>query len=189
MLAITTNARLSGKIHANPFTYTKEKNYAHCISLFQKNPHKWKKYSLDDADISDRTNTSAAFAFLAEIEKRKDVEEERASDNAMDTDDSASGKIVFKKQSNTSKYRKPSFNQSAVLRNEIDESDADAEERAVLKGSKVVMPEYVIGQKKPKISRTKTTTDSTAQPKKTDGNNKPQLKHLFEEDDEEDDDN
>lgn len=127
---------------------------------------------------------------MAEIEKRKDVEEERrASDDAMDTDDGSSGKIVFKRQSSSSKFRKPSFNQSAALRNEIEESGTGSEERAVLKGSKVLMPEYVIGQKKPKISRTKINADSTAQAKKSDGKNKPQLQHLFDEEEEEEDGN
>lgn len=156
------------------------------------NPHKWKKYSLDDADISDRTNTSAAFAFLAEIEKRKDAEEEkRARENQMDVDDSACEKIVFKKQqSNSRDHRKPSFNQSVPLQKEIERRDRGEEtgEKAILKGSKVVMPEYVIGQKVQKTNKRKISAESTGSSKKSDGKNRPTLQHLFDEEEEEDED-
>lgn len=153
------------------------------------NPHKWKKYSLDDADISDRTNTSAAFAFLAEIEKRKDVEEEkRSQEHQMDVDDSPSGKIVFKKQNSSKEYRKPSFNQSVPLRKEMERRETNEEtgEKAVLKGSKVVMPEYVIGQKIQKQNKRKVNTESTADSKKS-GKSGPTLQHLFDEEEEDED--
>lgn len=155
------------------------------------NPHKWKKYSLDDADISDRTNTSAAFAFLTEIERRKDMEEEkRARENEMDVDDnSSSGKIVFKKQNTSRDNRKPSFNQSTAVRKEIEKSDSRSESDAkgVLKGAKFVMPEYVIGQKVQKKINRKVITASTESPQKSDGKNKPHLQHLFDEEDEDED--
>lgn len=156
------------------------------------NPHKWKKYSLDDADISDRTNTSAAFAFLAEIEKRKDIEEEqkRAHGNAMEiNDDGSSGKVLFKKQHRLIEHRKPpSFNQSALLRKMIEKSDNRMESivKPILKGSKVVMPEYVIGQKVHKKNKVKLNTESTANMQKSDGKAKPLLQHLFDDKDEED---
>ncbi|XP_031619978.1 protein TSSC4 [Contarinia nasturtii] len=155
---------------------------------YQMNPHKWKKYSLDDADISDKTNTSAAFAFLAEIERRKDMEEEkRARENEMDCDDdSSSGKIVFKKRTSSVDNRKPSFNQSTALRKEIEESDDrnESDAKAVLKGSKVIMPEYVIGQKIQKKVNKKLNATSTANTQQSDGKNKPHLQHLFDEEDE-----
>lgn len=150
------------------------------------NPHKWKKYSLDDADISDRTNTSAAFAFLAEIEKRKDAEAER---DAMDIDDNSSDKIVFKKQISSKEHRKPSFSHSVSLRKEIELRDKDETtgEKAILKGSKVLMPEYVIGQKVPKQNKRKANVESTDNIKKSDGKNRPTLQHLFDEEEEEED--
>lgn len=150
------------------------------------NPHKWKKYSLDDADISDRTNTSAAFAFLAEIEKRKDAE---ADKNAMDIDDNSSDKIVFKKQNSLKEHRKPSFSHSVPLRKEIERRDKDETtgEKAILKGSKVVMPEYVIGQKVQKQNKRKINVESTDNVKKSGGKNCPTLQHLFDEEDEEED--
>lgn len=147
------------------------------------NPHKWKKYSLGDTDISDKTNSSAAFAFLAEIEKRKDAEREKSDDDDVDTGD----KIVFKSRNKTSR---PSFNKSVSLKRELDTSSTSNEEigeKSVLKGSKLVMPEYVIGQRsknKKKKSNATTSTDET----KPDKNNRkgPQLKHLFGEDEDED---
>lgn len=102
---------------------------------YKKNPHKWKKYSLEDADCSDRTNTAAVFNFLREIEKRKEDEEESATSEEP-------SKIVFKK--------------SAKLRSIEEKPEECGEESGKLKGTKVVMPEYVVGQKKvkkPKVER------------------------------------
>lgn len=104
----------------------------------------------------------------------------------MDTDDNSSGKIVFRKQTSAREHRKPSFNQSTALRKDIEVSSAESEEKAILKGSKVVMPEYVIGQSKQKKNRNRPTVDSTAHTKNTDGN-KPHLQHLFDEEDEDED--
>lgn len=107
----------------------------------------------------------------------------------MDTgNDSNDGKIVFRKQSSAREHRKPSFKQSVALRKEIEVNSAESEEKAILKGSKVVMPEYVIGQKKQKKSRNKPSAASMADTKHSDGTNKPQLQHLFEEEEEEDED-
>lgn len=167
----------------------------------QANPHKWKKYSLDDADISDRTNASAAFAFLAEMERRKDSEDELAMDTGAANESSSSGKILFKRQTNRSKeWQKPSFNKSVPIRKQIECSDGTTNEtvasaKPTLKGSKVIMPEYVIGKK---ISSTKTKRnklDTSGETSVGDAksskqqNQKPHLQHLFdaEEDDDEDD--
>lgn len=125
---------------------------------YKINPHKWKKYSLEDADCSDRTNTAAAFDFLREIEKRKEDEEEEASEE--------SSKIVFKK--------------STKLMNA--EVTTDADDAAKLKGSKVVMPEYVVGQKKVKKAEKKPKPERAS----TDKHKELKLDHLL--DDEEDDD-
>lgn len=113
---------------------------------YQVNPHKWKKYSLDDVDTSDRTNTAAAFAFLQEIEARKAKEAEAESDEPMDT----SGKIVFNTRKRSNQDGVPTFNQSAHLKSALEPAESDAAdnvEKSVLKGSKVQMPEYIIGKK------------------------------------------
>lgn len=130
---------------------------------------------------------------MQEIERRKDVEDEAGSLNdAMDTDDSSNAKILFKRQSSSKEHRKPSFNKSVSLRKEIEYKD-DSEEssdKPTLKGSKVVMPEYVIGQKvatKTK-KRSNTDTETGAKDKKSERQNKPQLQHLFDEEDEDEED-
>jgi len=143
---------------------------------YKINPHKWKKYSLEDSDISDRSNTSAAFQFLAEIEQNKQ--------NASDADDEAMGSsnpIVFN--------RKTKFTHLAALRKDTESSSDDNQcDKAVLKGSKVVMPEYVIGQK-PKSKNKKATQSVTSKrSNETSDSAKAalQLQHLMEEDDDED---
>lgn len=140
------------------------------------NPHKWKKYSLGDTDISDRTNSSAAFAFLAEIEKRKDAESQNNSDDDMIIGNNSNDKIVFKSRNRT----RPSFNQSVSLKRALD-CDDKIDKKSSMKGSTVVMPEYVIGQKAQIKIRKKTITSTT---EKDDKQNKLRLQHLFDEDEE-----
>lgn len=158
------------------------------ISL-QVNPHKWKKYSLSDADTSDRTNTAAAFEFLREIEARK--RDEAEADDAMDDEEAAAaaadGKIVFKNRrriADGSSSAVAKFNQSAHLKPIVESGNAEENaEKAQLKGSKVVMPEYVIGQKvaarekKGKLAAGSSKTSSSS------ASSASQLKlgHLFEE--------
>ncbi|KAH8305235.1 hypothetical protein KR018_006111 [Drosophila ironensis] len=95
---------------------------------YQVNPHKWKKYSLADVDISDQSNSAAALSFLRQIDAQKEAEAEEV----------AGGKIEFKKTSKLSRNLKQLQQQE----------EADTElEKPQLRGSKLVMPEYVIGQK------------------------------------------
>lgn len=176
MSSATAHARLSGNESKQQLPFV----VLNIVFFLQLNPDKWKKYSLDDADISDRTNTSAAFAFLAEIERRKDAEQ----DDAMDTDDHPSGKIVFKKRTNANE-RKPSFNHSASLRKDVEHTSNVSDEKSILKGSKVVMPEYVIGQKVSKKTKKKLNTAAATDTNTASGQKKPLLQHLFDEEEEE----
>nr|CAI5823559.1 unnamed protein product [Callosobruchus analis]CAI5847074.1 unnamed protein product [Callosobruchus analis] len=103
------------------------KGYLKRMPDFKKNPHKWIRYSLDDVrdeDISDKGNTKAAMTFLKELRDRKRSED-------METDDLPS-KIVFKRHTPIAKL------------NSTDETD---KLKASFSGSKIVMPEYVPGQK------------------------------------------
>lgn len=125
------------------------------------------------------------------MEKRKDTEEGSYSrDKAMDTDDVSNSKVVFKKQSSSKEHRKPSFNQSALLRRKID-TNQESDEKSTLKGSKVVMPEYVIGQKVSNKTKNKAIKHQAADTIQSGREKKPHLQHLFddeEEDEEEDED-
>ena len=51
---------------------------------FMKNPEKWQRYSLEDVkDVTEASNSAAAFAFLDDLKKRK----ERKTDDDVDDDD------------------------------------------------------------------------------------------------------
>uniref|UniRef100_A0A1B6LUD1 U5 small nuclear ribonucleoprotein TSSC4 n=1 Tax=Graphocephala atropunctata TaxID=36148 RepID=A0A1B6LUD1_9HEMI len=125
---------------------------------YQRHPQKWTKYTLSDVsqeDMSDKSNTAAAMSFLRELQAKKEME-------SMDVDSEVK-QITFKKPTkhveamvdNSAKYESPSF-----------------------RSSKVVMPEYVVGEKK-------TSKRSTAKPsEKTDKSKEIKLDHLNEEDDE-----
>ncbi len=144
------------------------------------NPHKWKKYSLDDADISDKSNTSAAFAFLKEIEDRKSSTNEHQCDDEDDQED----KIVFNVRKRVHTGAK--FNKSVHLKSIVnDESIDPAIDLPKMKGSKVVMPEYVIGQKKEKK---KSMSKASADGGEKKSSEMLKLNHLFEDDEDDVDD-
>jgi Tumour suppressing sub-chromosomal transferable candidate 4 len=99
----------------------------------RRNPQGWTHYSLGDVssdDMSDRTNTSTALSFLNELKKRKDNEDD------MDVDG--------KRQ--TLQFKRP-----VRKRNEVEVFRPSAEridpQEPQFRGSKRVMPEYVVGQK------------------------------------------
>lgn len=125
---------------------------------YQVNPDKWKKYSLEDVETSDRSNSAAAFAFLREIEKRKEAAELEA------TPAGGSQKIVFKK--------------STKLR---PVEEAEEEDKPTTRGSKVVMPEYVVGQKRQRKSDKPRRLGDSSKDKRS---QQLKLDHLNEEEDE-----
>lgn len=85
---------------------------------FKLHPHKWTKYSLADVnEMNDKSNASAAFAFLKEMQTRKSKEGEN-----IDEDEK---KIVFKR----------------IVKPE------EPEVRASFQSSKLIMPEYEFGKK------------------------------------------
>lgn len=109
---------------------------------FRKNPHNWTKYTLDDVKdehMSERSNTAAAMSFLKELEER------RQSHVDMDVEETSSSKRIV-------------FNKKALIKDaETEEAGAERsdENKVVFRSSKVVMPEYVIGQKIKKNKRNK----------------------------------
>lgn len=116
------------------------KNFINRIPDFKKNPHKWTRYSLDDVrdeDISDKGNTKAALSFLKELEDR----------NNQDTDcnqgqrEQVPTKIIFKKHTST------------VISPKQEENPESS--KPSFRSSKVVMPEYVVGQKMKKEKKNK----------------------------------
>uniref|UniRef100_A0A182IYW1 U5 small nuclear ribonucleoprotein TSSC4 n=1 Tax=Anopheles atroparvus TaxID=41427 RepID=A0A182IYW1_ANOAO len=135
---------------------------------YKRNPHKWIKYTLEDVDTSDRTNTAAAFSFLQQMEEQR----EGALRDATDEQNAAPGAC-------RSLVR---FNRSVRLREQLQEADESAEppagEKPQFNGRRVLMPEYVVGQKDPKkVRRTSVRKPAVGKEKQS----ALQLDHLMEE--------
>ncbi|XP_056641377.1 protein TSSC4 [Diorhabda sublineata] len=114
------------------------KNYIKKMPDFKKNPHKWTKYTLDDVadeDMSDKSNTKTALSFLEELKERKDSDPLSVNAKADLTQ-----KVVFKKH---------------ISKVSNSQSDDDSNVKASFRSSKVIMPEYVIGQKVKKEKKRK----------------------------------
>lgn len=141
------------------------------VFIFQINPHKWKKYSLEDVDISDQTNSSAAFEFLRQIDEQRDSNDSSGS-GGEEKNESECKKIEFKKSSKIRRNLK-TLESHEQLDVEIDSPK--------LKGSKLVMPEYIVGQKKPNAFKRKSADNKE---KKERAAGKLLLSHLQEDDDE-----
>lgn len=102
---------------------------------FRKNPQKWTKYTLSDVKdeyMTEKSNTAAAISFLKEIEDRR-------TKNMIEDAEEIPEKLIFKK---------------TALIKEASTTDSDAS-KITFKSSKVVMPEYVVGQKLKKDKKNK----------------------------------
>lgn len=130
------------------------------IPDYQRHPQKWTKYTLSDVsdeDMSDRSNTAAALTFLQEIRAKKEAEQ-------MDVENDKK-EITFVKPS--------------ILRNKASSANTqDIFESSSFRSSKVIMPEYVVGQK---LNSKKNIRQQRDKPKKC---KEIKLEHLEEEDDE-----
>lgn len=126
------------------------------IPDFHKNPHKWKKYTLDDVsndDMTEESNTRAALSFLKELKARRSLERIKESEK-MDIDgcSSVERKIIFKskKMKTEVKFKKPADNTENVDNVPI---VIENDDKPVFRNSKVIMPEYVVGQKQKKKNK------------------------------------
>ncbi|EDW73183.1 uncharacterized protein Dwil_GK17414 [Drosophila willistoni] len=112
---------------------------------YQVNPHKWKKYSLSDVDISEQTNSAAALSFLREMDAQRETDTIGQDDDELAS--STGHKIEFKKKSKLNRNLK---------KLQSDETEDVSVDKPQLRGSKLIMPEYVIGQRAaPKQKRSK----------------------------------
>lgn len=159
------------------------------IPDYHRNPHKWVKYTLDDVsneDMTDRSNTQAAMSFLRELKARRKKEEVNQCEETMNVEPCRSNlensiEMQFKSKKRTLKseimFRKP--------QNEITENSEPivikSDDRPVFRSSKIVLPEYVVGQKPKKINKQKLPII------KVDRSKELKLDHLQEPDEEEDD--
>lgn len=137
---------------------------------FRKNPHNWTKYSLNDVeDMSDKSNTAAAMSFLKEIQSRKIAKNNLQDDMSTDSDK----KILF----NKTVLIKDTSGCSTSQANSLEEAE---DEKVTFRSSKVIMPEYVIGQKRRNKNINKDNKNKTNLATK-----QLKLDHLVEEEDEE----
>lgn len=131
-----------------------------------KNPGNYTKYDLSDVSrdqMSDRSNTRAAFDFLRELKDRKE------DDDISEKVDEGT-KISFKKPKKIEKSSNDSGSSSSNV---------------VKDGVKRIMPECVVGQKpKSSVVESKLNSDSTKKSKKS---NKKQISLAHLDDEEEDD--
>uniref|UniRef100_A0A0A9VY75 U5 small nuclear ribonucleoprotein TSSC4 n=1 Tax=Lygus hesperus TaxID=30085 RepID=A0A0A9VY75_LYGHE len=127
---------------------------------FVKHPTKWKKYDLGDDVMSDKTNQTAAMAFLKEIKERKSAELEGPS-----TSSSMPPPVKFN--------RHVKSDGSSKLADKVDPI-----EKPTFVDGKLTMPEYVVGAEKKKRSPKKQTVVAIG--------NAVKLGHLEDEENEED---
>lgn len=132
------------------------------------NPNKYKKYDLSDVSkdqLSDRSNSRAAFDFLRQLKDRKNNDES----NENPAENSEERKVSFKKPST---FKKPPSVEST------------SKPSAVQDGHKRILPEYEFGQK---AKKSVVKSDKTSEKSKIKSPSKTiSLSHLDEEDEDSD---
>lgn len=157
------------------------------IPDYHRNPHKWVKYSLDDVpseDMTEDSNTQAAMSFLRELKARRKEEKADECGEEMDIEPCESNaqdstempRFKSKKHTSQITFKKPKLIETAD-----DTAIAELDEKPIFKSSKIILPEYVIGQK-PKRTRTRKQLVV-----KVDRSKELKLDHLQEPDEEEED--
>jgi len=131
------------------------------------NPNKYKKYDLSDVSkdqLSDRSNSRAAFDFLRQLKDRKNNDES----NENPAENSEERKVSFKKPST---FKKPPSVEST------------SKPSAVQDGHKRILPEYEFGQK---AKKSVVKSDKTSEKSKNKSSKTISLSHLDEEDEDSD---
>ncbi|XP_046398550.1 protein TSSC4 [Ischnura elegans] len=110
------------------------------IPDFKRNPHKWVRYDLGDVsqdDMSEQANRSAAMSFLHELDERR--KRERDDDGTLGD---GAKPITF---------RNPKKSSCQLLEKEkLTGKAEEEEEKPHFRSSKLVMPEYIVGEKRAK---------------------------------------
>lgn len=165
------------------------------IPDYRRNPHKWVKYSLDDVsndDMTERSNTRAALSFLKELKARRSRElvgtdrvgmviDETEKETKTDADkkDEDRMEVAFKprtiRKASGIKFKKPVGTEGESSGSVV----VDHDENPMFRGSKIIMPEYVVGQKQ----RRKTKKEKSAG--RIERTKQLKLDHLEERDEEE----
>ncbi|EFN78167.1 uncharacterized protein LOC105188934 [Harpegnathos saltator] len=158
---------------------------------YHKNPHKWIKYSLADVsneDMTEHSNTQAAMSFLKELKARRKKEEANELKEKMDIESCDSNAQDCKETVFKHKKRKLT-SQIVFMKPQTKETEdsqmvaIEATEKPMFRSSKIILPEYVIGQRPKKISKQNRPVI------KGDRLKELRLDHLEEPDEEEEEDN
>lgn len=147
------------------------------VADHQRNPHKYTKYSLGDVspqDMSDRSNTAAALSFLQELRARKD------SEDPMDVTELPKA-IVFKPTRAKTERHTTSLGAVSSVTTVASSEEAD---RPSFRSSKLVMPEYVVGQKKASKKKGSSDLEASSESGKKSRTKEVTLGHLMDEEDE-----
>ncbi|XP_015127842.1 protein TSSC4 [Diachasma alloeum] len=145
------------------------------IPDYLRNPHKWAKYSLADVsneDMSDRSNTQAALSFLNGLRARRLKEQATKDNEDMEVDGEQHGNASDSPSTSRVSFRTP---WAKTMQRETLAVE-DKEEKPVFKGSKIVLPEYVVGQKVVKKGKKEKSVE------KVDRSKQLKLQHLEEQD-------
>ncbi|XP_063987130.1 U5 small nuclear ribonucleoprotein TSSC4 [Diachasmimorpha longicaudata] len=145
------------------------------IPDYVRNPHKWAKYSLADVsneDMSDRSNTQAALSFLNGLRARRLKERAAKGTDDMEVDDGQHESASDRPSTSKVSFRKPWVRRMQRETLAVE----DKEEKPVFRGSKIVLPEYVIGQKVMKKDKKEKCAE------KVDRSKQLKLQHLEEQD-------
>jgi len=157
------------------------------IPDYHRNPHKWIKYSLDDVsneDMTDRSNTQAAMSFLRELKARGKKEEVRVvqCEENMDIEPCKSSiEMQFKPKKLATLKSEVRFRKPPVISENSEIIVIESDVRPVFRSSKIILPEYVVGQKPKKINKQNRPVV------KIDRSKELKLDHLQEPDEEEND--
>ncbi|XP_012262317.2 uncharacterized protein LOC105689696 [Athalia rosae] len=155
----------------------------------RRNPHKWRKYSLENVssyDMSDSSNTKSAVEILVELRAQRAKEKSLNNlDSPMESDDNTDPNsyfIPFKPPHALAgvRFKKLSYTERSVKKKPA--VVVEREEKPIFLNTKVVMPEYVVGQKKKRKGRGKKRTSEL----KVERTKELKLNHLEEFDKEDD---
>ncbi|XP_071447271.1 U5 small nuclear ribonucleoprotein TSSC4 [Hetaerina americana] len=142
------------------------------IPDFKRNPHKWVRYDLGDVsqdDMSEQANRSAAMSFFHELDERKKRQNE---------DDDNFGECP-----KPITFRDPKKSSSILLEKEKLITKVDEEEgKPHFRSSKLIMPEYIVGEKKPKKKMKREVKAGSSDETKKSQSGTVKLGHLVDDD-------
>lgn len=176
----TRNFQGKESIFKRPELPAPRTNYC-SIPDYHRNPNKWVKYDLDNVknkDMSDKSNTQAALSFLHDLKQRKTKNNNKKVNKEDKMDIEITNNNNSSSTSSRISFKKPSKNN---CKNETVIID-DNNDKPVFRNSKVILPEYVVGQKRvTKIKKDKIVPRNIVRTKEL------KLDHLQDNDDDDED--